>query len=299
MWLPLAFLSAFFIGCYDIFKKKSLAGNAVIPVLFFNTFFSALLLLPLALISLFPSNPLEGTIFYMPTVSIETHGFIFIKSVVVLSSWLFGYFGIKHLPLTITGPIGATRPVMTLVGALLIFGEVLNVYQWIGIILTIVSFFLLSISGRKEGIKFHKDKWVLFMMLAALLGACSGLYDKFLMQRFSTTAVQFWFNTYQCVLMVLIMMLLWYPKRKTSTPFEWRWTIIWISVFLTVADFIYFYALSMPGAMISVVSIARRSSVLISFAGGALFFHEKNLKGKAFDLVLIVIAMFFLYLGTK
>lgn len=299
MWLGLAFVSAFLLGCYDICKKKSVNGNAVIPVLFFNTLFCTLLLSPLCVISIFSPDTLSGSIFYMPVVSLSTHGFIFVKSVIVLSSWILGYFAIKHLPLTITGPINATRPVMTLVGAMLIFGERLNLYQWIGVLLTIVSVYLLSSSGKKEGINFTRDKWVVFMFFAALLGAVSGLYDKFLMQQFSSTAVQFWFNFYQCILMGIILMLLWYPRREKNGPFQWRWSILLVAVFLTGADFVYFYALTDPDAMISIVSMVRRSSVIVSFAGGVLFFHEKNLKGKAIDLVLIIIAMFFLYLGAE
>lgn len=299
MWLALAFVSAFFLGCYDISKKTAVNGNAVMPVLFYNTLFCTLLLAPLLIISQVAPSILEGTIFYIPTISFETHGYIIIKSIIVLASWILSYFAIKHLPLTITGPINATRPVMTLVGALLIFGERLNPYQWVGVILTIVSFFLLSMSGKKEGITFHKNKWVFFIFFAAVLGSLSGLYDKFLMQRFSSTAVQFWFNFYQCVLMGIILMVLWLPKRRKTTPFKWKWSILLISVFLTIADFVYFYALTDPNAMISIVSMVRRSSVLVSFAGGVIFFHEKNLKGKAIDLVLIIIAMFFLYLGTK
>lgn len=299
MWLALAFVSAFFLGCYDISKKKSVQDNAVIPVLFLNTLFCSLLLLPLVLISRLSPDTLSGTIGYVPSVPFATHGYIFIKSVIVLTSWIFGYFAIKHLPLTITGPINATRPVMTLLGALFIFGERLNLYQWIGVVITIISFFLLSLSGKKEGISFHKNKWILFLLLAAIAGAASGLYDKYLMQHFSSTAVQYWFNTYQCLLMLIVLITLWYPKRKKSTPFEWRWSILLVSLFLTIADFVYFYALTDPEAMISIVSMVRRSSVLVSFAGGVLFFHEKNLKGKAIDLVLIIVAMFFLYLGTK
>lgn len=299
MWLALAFVSAFFLGCYDICKKKSVDRNAVIPVLFLNTLFCSLLLLPLVLISKVSPDTLSGTIGYVPSVSLETHGYIFIKSVIVLTSWIFGYFAIKHLPLTITGPINATRPVMTLLGALFIFGERLNLFQWIGVIITIISFFLLSLSGKKEGISFHKNKWIFFMVLAAVAGAVSGLYDKFLMQQFSSTAVQYWFNTYQCLLMLIVLLTLWYPKRERTTTFKWKWSIILVSVFLTIADFVYFYALTDSDAMISIVSMVRRSSVLVSFAGGVLFFHEKNLKGKAIDLVLIIVAMFFLYLGTK
>lgn len=299
MWLGLAFLSAFFLGCYDINKKMSVHNNAVIPVLFLNTFFCTLFLLPLYLLSRFGSSLVENTIFFVPTVDFEAHLYIILKSLIVLSSWIFGYFAVKHLPITITGPINATRPVMTLVGALLIFGERLNLYQWIGVLLTIVSFFLLSATGRKEGINFRQNKWIFFIFISAILGAVSGLYDKYLMQRISSTSVQFWYNLYQCIMMFLILIILWYPKRKSTTSFSWKWSILLVSLFLTIADFVYFYALTDPDAMISIVSMVRRSSVVVSFIGGIVFFHEKNLKGKAIDLILIIIGMFFLYLGTK
>ena len=91
------------------------------------------------------------TLFFMyPIRGWEVHNFILLKSFIVLSSWAFGYFGMKHLPLTIVGPINATRPVMTLVGAMLIFGERLNLYQWIGVFMAVISFFMLSRSGKRK-----------------------------------------------------------------------------------------------------------------------------------------------------
>ena len=298
MWLLLAFCSAALLGFYDVFKKKSLAGNAVLPVLGLNTLFSSLIFLPFILISHFRPEWLQQTIFFVPDAGWEVHRYILLKSVIVLSSWTFGYFGMKHLPLTIVGPINATRPVMTLVGALLIFGERLNLYQWIGVLLAIVSFFLLSRSGKKEGIDFQHNRWIWFIVLAALLGAVSGLYDKYLMGRFDKMVVQSWYNVYQLFLMGSVLMFLWWPKRKTTTPFHWDWCIILISVFLSAADFVYFYSLSLDGSMISIVSMVRRSSVLVSFFFGAMIFHEKNLKSKAIDLLLVLLGMIFLYIGS-
>ena len=298
MWLLLAFCSAALLGFYDVFKKKSLAGNAVLPVLGLNTLFSSLIFLPFILISHFRPEWLQQTIFFVPDAGWEVHRYILLKSVIVLSSWTFGYFGMKHLPLTIVGPINATRPVMTLVGALLIFGERLNLYQWIGVLLAIVSFFLLSRSGKKEGIDFQHNRWIWFIVLAALLGAVSGLYDKYLMGRFDKMVVQSWYNVYQLFLMGGVLMFLWWPKRKTTTPFHWDWCIILISVFLSAADFVYFYSLSLDGSMISIVSMVRRSSVLVSFFFGAMIFHEKNLKSKVIDLLLVLLGMIFLYIGS-
>ena len=192
-----------------------------------------------------------------------------------------------------------SHPVMVLVGAMLVFGERLNLYQWIGVMLAVASFFMLSRSGKKEGIDFKHNKWILFIILAAVMGAVSGLYDKFLMKQLNPMLVQSWYNVYQFFIMGTIIFLLWWPKRKTTTPFRWDWTIILISVFLSAADFVYFYALSYDDSMISIVSMVRRGSVIVSFIFGALFFREKNLKSKAIDLILVLIGMIFLYLGSK
>lgn len=305
MWLILAFLSATLLGFYDAFKKKALSGNAVIPVLFLNTLFSSLIFVPFIVTS-YTTKALDGTIFHVASGGWEVHKYIILKSFIVLSSWTFGYFGMKHLPLTIVGPINATRPVMTLVGAMLVYGEVLNLYQWIGVILAVVSFLMLSKSGKKEGIDFKHDKWIYFIVLAAVLGAISGLYDKYLMAPpenggvgLDRMIVQSWYNIYQLVMMGFMMMILWWPARHKTTPFRWHWSIIFISIFLSAADFVYFYALSLPGAMISIVSMVRRGSVIVSFLFGAALFHEKNLKAKFVDLLLVLIGMLFLYFGSK
>ena len=305
MWLLLAFLSATLLGFYDSFKKESLRDNAVIPILFLNTLFASLIFLPFIILS-YNTTVLDGSIFHVASGGWHEHKYIIGKSIIVLSSWIFGYFGMKHLPLTIVGPINATRPVMVLVGALLVFGERLNVYQWIGVALAVASFFMLSRSGKKEGIDFKHDKWIYFIVLAAVLGAVSGLYDKYLMAPaesggvgLNSMMVQSWYNIYQCFMMLVMLLIIWYPKRKSSTPFHWHWGIILISVFLSAADFVYFYALSYEDSMISIVSMVRRGSVVVSFLFGALFFREKNLKSKAVDLILVLIGMFFLYLGSK
>ena len=305
MWLTLAFLSAALLGFYDSFKKKALQGNAVIPVLFLNTVFSSVIFLPFILLS-YNTRMLDNTIFYVASGGWEVHKYIVLKSVIVLSSWLFGYFGIKHLPLTIVGPINATRPVMTLVGALIVFGERLNVYQWIGVVLAMLSFMLLSRSSKKEGIDFKHDIWIYFIVIAALLGAVSGLYDKYLMASVDVGGVgldrmmvQGWYNIYQCFWMLIMLVIIWMPVRRRTTPFHWDWSIIFISIFLCTADFVYFYALSVPDAMISIVSMVRRGSVIVSFLFGALLFREKNIKSKALDLALVMLGMLFLYFGSK
>ena len=297
-------MSAALLGFYDSFKKKALQGNTVIPVLFLNTVFCSLIFLPLIILSATGTLP-AGSTFHVGSGGWEMHRYIILKSLIVLSSWLAGYIGMKHLPLTIVGPINATRPVMVLVGALLVFGERLNAWQWAGVAVAAISFFMLSRSGKREGINFSHNKWIGCIVLAAVLGAVSGLYDKYLMASpadggvgLDRMAVQSWYNVYQAFLMLAMLLIIWFPRRRKDL-FHWSWAILGISVFLSAADFLYFYALSLPGAMISIVSMIRRSSVIVSFLFGAAFFHEKNLRAKAFDLILVLLSMVLLFIGSK
>ena len=305
IWILLAFLSASLLGFYDVFKKQSLKENAVIPVLLLNTLFSSIIFLPFIWLS-HTGQIAEGSMFFCQEYGWEGHKYIFIKSCIVLASWLLAYFGLKHLPLTIVGPINATRPVMVLVGAMIIFAERLNLWQWLGVLVALIGIELLKNTSKEEGINWFKDKWIYFVFLANVLGAISGLYDKYLMASpanggvgLNKMAVQGWYNIYQFFMMAAMLILLWWPTRKNTTPFHWHWSIPLISIFLSMADFVYFYALGIDGAMISVVSMVRRGSVIVSFLCGAMIFHEKNLKAKAFDLLLVLLSMLLLYIGSN
>ena len=307
MWLMLAFVSASLLGLYDTSKKAALKDNAVLPVLLLNTVFSTLIFSPFIIDSLSGQGWFTGTMLdASPYIGgsgggtmLHAHATVMIKSVIVLTSWIFGYFGLKHLPITIVGPINATRPVMVLVGAMLIFGERLNWCQWTGVVFSVISLFMLSRSSKKESVDFTHNRWILFVAIAAVVGAVSGLYDKYIMKELSPMFVQGWYNFYQMILMAVIVAILWYPNRKHTTPFRWSWAIPLISVFISAADFSYLTALNQPDSMISVVSLVRRGSVLVSFICGVLIFHERNLKAKALDLALILIGMVFIYFGSR
>lgn len=219
-WLFLAFTSAALLGFYDAAKKKALTGNAVLPVLLLNTLFSTLIFLPAILSAEFGLGWFDNTLLATAPGTAQAHGLVVLKSAIVLTSWIFGYFGMKHLPITIVGPINATRPVMVLVGALVIFGERLNAYQWIGVSLAMVSLFLLSRSSRREGVDFAHNRWILFIALAAVTGAVSGLYDKFIMSRLDAVFVQSWYNLYQLAMMSVVVGILWWPRRHATTPLD-------------------------------------------------------------------------------
>lgn len=290
MWILFAFVSATLLGFYDVFKKQSLKGNAVLTVLLLNCLFSSIIFLP--------------ALWHAPFGGWEVQRYIVLKALIVLSSWICGYYAMKHLPLTLVGPMNATRPMLVLVGAMVLYGEQLNLFQWTGVLLAVSSFLLLKRGGKKEGIDFMHNRWILCLLAAVLLGTVSGLYDKYLLSSaadgglgLNRLTVQSYFNFYQLAIMVIVVALE-RRKGKPEDAFQWRWTIPLISIFICAADLAYFYCLSMDDAMISIVSMVRRGSVIVSFMVGAFVFHERNLKAKAVDLTLVLLGMLFLYWGT-
>jgi transporter family protein len=275
-WIAASLVAAFFLGCYELFTKHAVRENAVLPVLFFSTVCNAVIWT--ALMGLDTARPglLPAGLSVTP-LTVYQHGQLALKSVIVAASWVCTYFAIKQLPMTLASPVRATGPIWILCGALLILSERPTWLEMAGVATTIASFVGLSLAGRREGIHFHRNKWILLLIGGTLLGACSALYDKFLLGRegFSAATVQAWFSVYLAVVFAPVVIgwkLRWWPRNE----FQWRWSIPLLALALLVSDYIYFCALREPGALISLVASIRRGSALVAFAGGLLFFDEKN-----------------------
>ncbi len=292
-WIAAGLVSAFFLGLYDVFKKRSVNGNAVIPVLFAGVCGGALIWLPWIVFSFTDGFAAPHRFLVVDRLTPFEHLMILLKSTIVGASWILSYFALKHLPVSLATGIRATSPLWTLAGALLIFGENPNGQQWLGIGLTLVFFGLFSLAGRKEGIVFHRNGWVGLMVLATLIGAGSSLYDKYLLSSygFQPSTLQAYFSLYLVLVLAPFITgwkLRWWPRGE----FEWRWSIPLIAVCLLIADFVYFSALKDPESMVSILACLRRSSALVAFGAGYLFFKERNYRAKTPCLLGILAGIF-------
>lgn len=291
MWIVFAFLSALGLGIYEVFKKEAVRGNDVLIVLALNTVFGALIMSPVIV-----GRIAAGQEWFNG----DAMGFAYMlgKALIVLTAWGLSYASVKHLPLTITGPINATSPVLVLAGGVLVYGEQLSLMQWAGMIVGFASLYFSAMAGQKDGFSWRNSRWLWLAIGAMLANALSGLYDKFLLRRFEPVEVQACYSLIQCIIMCTVVALMKKFAAK-STPFHWRWAILGVPVFLTAADLIYYHALSYEDSMISIVSMIRRSSVMVSFLYGAFILHEKNLKEKILDLALLFIGLILIILGSN
>jgi drug/metabolite transporter (DMT)-like permease len=290
----LGLLAALFLGLHNLCKKHAVQGNEVFPVLFGTISSGFLLLLPFYLGSvLYPEYMLKIG-FYVTNVSWGTHGFIIIKSMIMAASWVLAYQALKHLPITIVTPIRSAGPFFTFIGAIFIYHEKPNFYQWIGFFLIILSVLLYSKIGKKEGIIFKKNKWVFAIIGATFLGASSGLYDKFLIQSLSLNpqTLQFWFCFYTVIILLIILSITWFPFSVKRKAFKFRWSIPAVGILLQTADYFYFKALQDPDALIMLLSAIKRSQILIAVVVGGLIFKEQNKRKKLVPLFGILLGVF-------
>jgi drug/metabolite transporter (DMT)-like permease len=275
-WIAASLVSALFLGVYELCTKHAVRDNAVVPVLFFSTLTGAAVWVGLLMVQLLHSGTLPATLVTDP-LTLTQHLQLVLKSVIVAASWVFTYFALKHLPLSLGSPIRATSPLWTLFGAILILGERPTWLETVGVLTTLASFVGLSVAGSREGVHFHRNKWVGFLVVGTLLGAVSSLYDKYLLGRahFSVPTVQAWFSIYLVILFTPFA-IGWKRRWWSRNEFHWRWSIPFIALSLLVADYIYFSALRDPHSLVSIVMSLRRGSTLVGFAGGLLLFGERN-----------------------
>jgi len=279
-WAPLSLTSALFLGFYDTCQKHALRDNPVVPVLLVSTgtcatVWSALLVLQRALPGSFPAS------LVVPELSWLGHAELLLKAAIVAASWLCTYLAVKHLPISLAAPIRATSPLWTLAAAILLLAERPSLLQVLGISTTLLSFLGLSLVGRLEGVHFHRDRWVGYMVLGTLFGAASGLYDKLLLGKLALApaTVQAWFSIYLLALFAPLAVLWWFARgRQTESGvhFEFRLSMVLLALSLLCADFAYFSALREQAGLISLVASLRRGSTLIAFAAGVFVFKESN-----------------------
>lgn len=267
MWLWLTVCSAVLLGFYDITKKQALKRNGVLWILLCSTSLTALFLCP-----------------FLSAGSIGDHLRLLVKACLVSASWISGLVAMKLLPLTTASTMKASRPMFVVVFSIILFGERLNLLQWAGVILVIGALYFLGRSSRKEGIRFTRSKGVVWMALSIVTGAASALYDKYILTSMQPLFVQSWANVYITVVLAVVMLVSYLHDKSSVGKLKPDWTLLLIAVLITISDALYFFAVKQDGALLSVISMIRRSSVIITFIGGALIFRENNIRDKALDL---------------
>ena len=275
----MALASAFLLGFYDVAKKLALKRNDLYWILLLATGLSAVFVSP-----------------FLSWGSGADHLRLIFKAIMVTSSWVSGMISLQMLPITTVSTFKTSRPMFVVLFSILLFGERLDLLQWCGVAAVLTALWLLSVSSEREGISFKGNRGFWALLLSVVTGVASALWDKHILTGMQPLFVQSWTNIY--ITLMLALLILFRKMRGRSAPFRWDWTILLIAVLITGADMLYFFSLKQDGALLSVISLIRRSSVIITFGVGAVLFSEKRIAQKAGVLLLMLAGVVLLMLGS-
>jgi transporter family protein len=292
-WPGWILASAVMLAFYDIAKKASVKGNAVLPTLLFSSFSGFL-----AYSAYIFATGKGGNVF---DVNLQTVLLALSKSVIVGSSWIFTFRALKTLPVSIATPIRASSPALVFFAALFIYGEIPSIVQLVGMLIVFTGYWIFSWAGKHEGIDFFRDKAVWCAIAGACLSAVSSLWDKYVFQKAlqPVEETQFYF---QAGLVGVYGLLVLFDKSFSAEKrgrFEWRWTIPFVGILLAVADWLYFNGLSVPNAPVSLAALVRRFSVVITFILGVMIFREKNVFRKSLALAAVTVGVVLLCIAKS
>ena len=288
-WFLPTVASAFALGFYDICKKHAVNRNSVMPVLFYATLSGSLLYtLSISVCGKFATSAV---------CTFPQFGLVMLKSLLVSSSWICVYYAMRELPISLASPIRASSPVWTVIGGIILFGELPGWMQLLGMIAVFAGYWLFAGLGKKEGFSVF-SKGVILILAGTLLGASSALFDKYLLNvcRIPREMLQFYFS----IDLVLILGIAYLVRKfvfRQGGAFEWRWTIPVTGILLIAADYLYFYAVSLPEIHISILSLVRRCSCVVTFAFGVWYFKDLNIRRKIIALALILLGVAILALA--
>ena len=282
MWLWLSVSSALLLGIYDVAKKQALKRNGVYWILVCSTALTALFLTP-----------------FLSKGPFSDHLLLMLKAVLVSASWISGLIAMKLIPLTTVSTIKGSRPVFVVLLSIIIYGERLNWMQWSGIALALLALYLLGRTSRSDGTVKARRTGFIWMGVSVVTGVASALYDKHLIAGMEPLFVQCWTNLFiTIILAICVGVSLLASKSETPRSFQWDWMLVVVAVLITGADALYFFSLKEPGALLSVISVIRRGSVLVTFIFGAILFKEGNIRAKGLNMLLMAAGVVLLLIGS-
>lgn len=293
MWIALGLLAGLVLGTYDFLTKLALKEKTVLEVVFWCSVLGAAIWVPFFY---FPSGHIESLreLGLYPSPLSKTEQFVLLpKSMMMVMTWILSYYSVKALPLSISAGVRASGPLWTALGAVFLLSEKLTWWQWLGLAVSMSSYYLFSLIGKKEGISFNKNGWVLCMLAATLLSSANGLYDKHILAtlHMDLAAVQAYSAVQRGAIAALLLPWV-FRELELSSLLNRNWAVPAIAFTYIFAEFIYLTSVQSEGALISVISVLRRTNLIMVFALSAIFFKENFIKQKTVAIVGVLVGIF-------
>ena len=222
------------------------------------------------------SIPTAKGIFHAP---LFIFAWILVKSGSIFVAWILSFTVIKKIPVSIYGVTDMSRVIFSTLMGVIFLHESLTLKGLISLLLVAAGLYL---ANRKtsENKETYSIRLIWLLFLSCFLNAISGTLDKYIMSTdlITSSALQFWF------MLTLSMMYLCYIlirrekleiKKAVSNPW-----IYLLSFSLVLGDRLLFIANSDPASKVTIMTLIKQSSAIVTIILGKVLYHEKHIAKK-------------------
>ncbi len=285
LWIWLVLGYGLIKGFREIIKKKAMTKNTVIEVLFVYTLLSFVFVLPEAKSA--------------GILSVNQYLWVAAKAFAVFVAWICSFIAIKKLPVSVYGVLDLSRVLFATMLGVIVLGERMTGLHVFG--LSLVSFGLIMIKFKPSFVKRAEMKEVLkndgnimekiravndgkvsgkqtavfvgLAFLSCFLNAVSGTLDKILMKDMSSNQLQFWYMLFLLIYYFVYVIVTRTKITKTVWKNGWVWLL---AVLFVIADKMLFVANGMEGSRVTIMTLIKQSSIIVTILAGRFIFKEKN-----------------------
>ena len=272
IWLVLAY--GLLKGGREGMKKAALKKNHSTEILFFYTLIGWVFTLPFC-----------GEAFALAPHFIL---FAFIKAAVVCAAWLCAFAALKHISVSLYGIMDLSRMVFSTLLGVFVLGESFTFAKAVGMLLVVAGLTLVNLKRGGGG------EMTLTVFIAAMLNcffnAVSGTMDKVLMQYMTSAQLQFWFMLFMTVIYGVILLV-----RREEVAWRTLATNYWVplmSISLIVGDRMLFEANAHPNSEVTLMTVVKQCSVLVTVLVGWICYREKHIVYKLLCTLLVLAGIF-------
>jgi chloramphenicol-sensitive protein RarD len=272
-------LSSFVIWGFFSLALKPLKNYASLDILFYRVFYATLLLLLINL--LFRQNKVKNDIQIFKSLD-KSQKYKFLSLTILggfllIFNWFLFMYAVNHVSLKSASFAYLICPIITTILAYFILKEKLNNWQWISVLLCVISCIILSY-GDLNGLVYSLVIAISFA-LYLISQRKNNLFDKFIIL------------TFQLVI-ASIVILPFFPIYRGETPTEPIFYILMMVIvvlFTIIPLFLNLYALK--GMNSSAVGILMYTNPLIHFFLAIFYFNEEINTAQIVSYVLILLSI--------
>lgn len=264
-WIIFILLYGILKGAREPIKKGVLKDVGVLTALFVYTFVGFLMAAPTA----------EGVFSATPFAFL----LVIIKSLIIFAAWILAFAAIKKVPVSVYGICDMSRVIFATLLSVFFLHESFTVKGVISLILVIFGLYFANTKKGADDEKYEL-KYIGMIFAECFLNAVSGTLDKYIMStgEITSSAMQFWF-----MLLLSVFYLAYILIKREKPEFKKAFTNPWLyllSFSLVLGDRLLFIANSDPQSRVTIMTIVKQSSAIVTIILGKLVYKEKNIVKK-------------------